>query len=772
MQENSFECALLKYGIPLPSCPVKTVGFTRWGKNNCYWAKQIAPNIIVFGDFNQGISETCFESNSNSTLTSLKITQQKQAIQKAQEEAEIESLNYKMRISVLALEQWNKCINTDVQEHPYLKRKLVQPFGSRLDNDLLVIPLYDISGKLWSLQTIDSEGKKRFLAGGRKKACFYSIGSLGKAEKIFICEGFATGASIYMAAGATTLVAFDAGNLEPVTATVRSVYPNIPIVICADNDQWKEYNTGKEKAEQVAKKYHCRVALPVFSEESLLLPEKQVIKPTDFNDQHVLLGLEEVNKQLNQAYEIQETLEETIIRLASLNPLEYEKVREKEAIRLNIRKPVLDEVVTAKRHQQQAKPKKDFSFPEDEVWPESVEINKILNELCCLLKRYAILPEQVEVAVALWIVFTWCIEKVGVAPILAICSPEKQCGKTTVLSLIQRLVYRPLTASNITSASLFRAIEENRPTLLIDEADTFIKENLELRGILNSGHTPSTAFVLRTVGKEHDLRRFSTWGAKAIALNGKLPETLHDRSIVIELRRRLKEEKLEKLRHTDPQIFNILCQQLKRFVMDQGDLLKETAVTLPEDISDRAADNWEPLMAIAILAGPEWVHKTLKAIHLLSPHANDAKSIGTELLVDIKQVLESKNCDRISTSDLIKALCENEEKIWATYNKGQPINPRQMSKILQEYKINSHPIRLSDGKILRGFEYQQFIDVFTRYLPEKTVTPLQPSQEANYNVIETIRVPSPIRSTVMLNSADSIGCNSVTDKNLQVEVEI
>src|SRR5215831_11442204 len=136
----------------------------------------------------------------------------------------------------------------------------------------------------------------------------------------------------------------------------------------------------------------------------------------------------------------------------------------------------------------------------------------------------------------LWIVFTYALDAFDEAPILALCSPLKRCGKTTTEDLTAALAQRPLTAANITVAALYRTVEQFAPTLIVDEADTFLLTNLALRGIINSGHTRATAFVIRTAG--HEPRLFSTWGARMIALIGRLPATLEDRAIVLPMRRR------------------------------------------------------------------------------------------------------------------------------------------------------------------------------------------------------------------------------------------
>ena len=131
---------------------------------------------------------------------------------------------------------------------------------------------------------------------------------------------------------------------------------------------------------------------------------------------------------------------------------------------------------------------------------------------------------------------------------MAITSPTPECGKTVLLDLLDGLVPKVLPACNVTSSVVFRIIEERAPTLLIDEADTFLPDSNELRGILDSGHRRSNAFVLRNVGENQEPKHFRTWSAKVVALIGKLPPTLDSRSIHIRLRRMLATESVMPLR--------------------------------------------------------------------------------------------------------------------------------------------------------------------------------------------------------------------------------
>lgn len=427
-------------------------------------------------------------------------------------------------------------------------------------------------------------------------------------------------------------------------------------------------------------------------------------------------------------------------RLAVLSDIQYDRLRKSEAKRLGITLATLDKAVEKFRALNTNAMSEDPSniFLLIEPWAYRVTAEELLQELSHTFKRFAILPEHGDTVLALWVIFTWLIDNVGVSPILAISSPEKRCGKTTVMSILGNLVCKPILASNISAAALFRTIELWKPTIIIDEADTFIRDSDELRGIINSGHTRPTAYVIRTTGDDHTPKRFSTWGAKAIAIIGTLPDTLHDRSIVIQLRRKLPNEKTEKLRHANLSFFNDLQRKLLRFSNDHGKTIEKSPAHFPENIriSDRALDNWEPLLGIAKLGGTTWTEKVLHAAVSLSENDKETLPIGTELLKDIEKIFSEKSLIKMHTVDLINDLCEDEESPWSVYNfrgEDKKITPRQLSKLLSPYQIRTKNIEIG-GVQRKGFDRYQFEEAWKRYnnsfsstFPENAVRAVQPS---------------------------------------------
>ncbi len=405
-----------------------------------------------------------------------------------------------------------------------------------------------------------------------------------------------------------------------------------------------------------------------------------------------------------------------ISRLAALPPMEYERSRESEAERLGVRVGFLDKEVSKARHEKQEATRRMTMFPEVMAWPDPVDGAELLDEIKATIQQYIICEPETCVAASLWIVFTWIVDHVEVAPLAVITAPEKRCGKSQFLNLIGRLSRRPLVASNISPAATFRVIEAHSPTLLIDEADTFFKENEQLRGIINSGHTRQLAYVIRTVGDDHEPRQFSTWGAKAISGIGHLAETIMDRAVILELRRKLPGETVQRLRHAVAYDFDRLASRLARFSEDAGPTIGQARPNLPESLNDRAQDNWEPLLAIADHACGEWPDIARHAALKISGTEQEATSLSAELLADIREVFENKKLIRLTTAELLEALVGNDEAPWATYNRGKPMTPRQLGNRLREYGISSKDLKISYANVKKGFNLEQFEDAFKRYL--------------------------------------------------------
>lgn len=148
--------------------------------------------------------------------------------------------------------------------HPYLARKQVPAIGVRQLRDMLLIPARDIHGELHTLQFIMADGSKRFLTGGRIQGCYFAIGR--PLDSLLLCEGLATGSTIYAATGRAVAVCFSCGNLLPVARALRSKFPKLKFIVCADNDMGTPGNPGVTHARAAAQAVGGFLAVPRFAE--------------------------------------------------------------------------------------------------------------------------------------------------------------------------------------------------------------------------------------------------------------------------------------------------------------------------------------------------------------------------------------------------------------------------------------------------------------------------------------------------------------------------
>jgi putative DNA primase/helicase len=368
------------------------------------------------------------------------------------------------------------------------------------------------------------------------------------------------------------------------------------------------------------------------------------------------------------------------------------------------------------QNQQQGETR-NISFHEPEPWPQPVDGSLLLDGIADSLRRFVILPTAEIAAITLWIIHTYAVEATAICPILIIKSAEKRCGKTLILELLLNLVFRPLPVSNITASSLFRVIERYKPTLLLDEADTFLGDNDELRGVLNSGYRRSSSYVIRTVGENFEPVVFNTFGPKAVAQINMPRETIVDRGVIIEMRRKAPGERTERLRSDRIfKEFHPLRQKITRWAKDNLRQLTDYEPQVPESLNDRAQDSWRPLLAIAELAGERWTGYGRASAVKLSEGKSEV-SRRTLLLADIRDIFRQLGTGRMASADICTRLGIMEEHPWPEWRDGRPITVRQLARMLEPLDIRPKQLRMGDVNI-RGYELTDFADSFARYLPD------------------------------------------------------
>ena len=403
-------------------------------------------------------------------------------------------------------------------------------------------------------------------------------------------------------------------------------------------------------------------------------------------------------------------------RLAKLSPIEYDRARVAAAKQLGVRAPILDRLVEAGREKgggDDGKQGRPLNLPAPQPWPDPIVGAELLAETVEAITRYMVLPDGAAETTALWAVHTHCFDYFAHSPRLAITSPEKGCGKTLLLDILASLVARPIPTSNATVSAIFRAVETAHPTLLIDEADTFLRDDDELRGILNAGHRKG-GMVLRTVGDDHEPRQFSAWAPAAIAMIGQLPDTLHDRSVNCRLDRRKPSEVVQSFRSDRADHMHVLARKMARWAADNEARLSAADPDMG-DLQNRVADNWRPVFAMADLAGGTWPAR-VREIASAAAAARSDESNRTLLLADVRDLFANRDADRLPSEEIIAHLNALEDRPWPEW-KSKPLTKAGLARLLKPLGIEPANIRLPDGRVPKGYLRSTFADAFGRYLP-------------------------------------------------------
>jgi hypothetical protein len=364
------------------------------------------------------------------------------------------------------------------------------------------------------------------------------------------------------------------------------------------------------------------------------------------------------------------------------------------------------------------------------------------------LRRFVVFPSPHEaVAAALWTAHTHVVDAAEVSPYLQVTSPEKRSGKTRLLDVLELLVRKPWRAVSPSEAVIYRKVEADQPTLLLDEVDTTFgtraSERTEgIRALLNAGNRRGTT-VPRMVGEGRKMRvhDFPTFCPKVLAGIGQLPDTVADRSIAVSLQRRARNEPVERFRY---RAAKAAAADVRAALMDALDTVAETLggarPDIPDSLGDRAADSWEPLLAIADAAGGRWPGRARAAAlarQCERPEDLDDASLSLLLLADSRAVFERLKAERIPTTTLIDELLVDDERPWREMGRsGKPLNAHGLGRLLRPYQVRPALMKF-ESVPGRGYRRVDLEPVWDRYLPALTaatdrysVTSLTASNEA------------------------------------------
>jgi hypothetical protein len=327
----------------------------------------------------------------------------------------------------------------------------------------------------------------------------------------------------------------------------------------------------------------------------------------------------------------------------------------------------------------------------------------------------------------LWIAHTWLMDCWDSTPRIAFLSPEPGSGKSRAPEVTEPLVPRPVHAVNTTPAYLFRKVSDpdGAPTILYDEIDTVFgpkaKDNEDIRGMINAGHrNGATAGRCVIRGKEVFTEELPAYCAVALAGLDDLPDTIMSRSVVVRMRRRAADERVEPWRQrvNGPQAQKLYTRLAKWSITARESLVGDFWPEMPQGVDDRDADVWEALLAVADLAGKGWAKAArVTAVTVVTASKRRPPSIGVLLLRDVKKVFDHEGNDKLPTEDIINGLVKILEAPWATIRKGEPIDDRGLSNRLRKYGIGSKTHRIGET-VFKGYSRAQFVDTWKRYVDD------------------------------------------------------
>lgn len=375
---------------------------------------------------------------------------------------------------------------------------------------------------------------------------------------------------------------------------------------------------------------------------------------------------------------------------------------------------------------------------------------QLLDDVSEYIGRFVAFPsEHALTAVSLWAIHAHAIDLFDATPRLALLSPEPGSGKTRTLEVLDLLVPQPMHALSVSAPAIFRSIATERPTLLADEVDSIFgrrgKDDSaeDVRALLNAGHRRG-ARIPRCVGPTHDVRMFDAYAAVALAGLGDLPDTLMSRSVIIRMRKRAPNEYIEPFRYRiAAPAGHELRERIAAWVLTVSDDLA-TFPAMPPGVTDRPADCWEALLAVADAAGGRWPITAREAcVELCRVASSREASLGVRLLADTKTIFGEE--DRLSTETILKRLHELEESPWNDL-RGHPLDARGLARRLSAYGIASTKVKILEAS-LRGYRREDLHDAWVRYLTPESPEPTEPTEprrlEGVAQVPLGIEVPEP-----------------------------
>jgi putative DNA primase/helicase len=429
-----------------------------------------------------------------------------------------------------------------------------------------------------------------------------------------------------------------------------------------------------------------------------------------------------------------------IMRDCCMTHVEYAPRRKPLAKALHVSAADLDQEVRPyldKGEQQTEEPPggKAVSFEEIEPWPEAVNGAELINAITAFFNRFIVFQYDDDAHMqTLWALASHNYDVFSIFPRLGITSPDTDCGKSTDMDILSELVARPLQSDNISVASAFRLVHLYHPTLLIDELDTFLKDNDQLKGMFNSGHKKGghihrcEKFDDQIIAREYD-----TYSPMSYGMIGRPNTTLGNRSLHIRLLRKMANQAREDFDLEErPELvveLTELRRKCARWAKDNREAIRD-AKPDTRSLINRMRNNWRPLLKVATVAGEDCLDKTYKAAGTQSTKRRESNQ--TRVLRDIRNIFHTWGADQLSSIQLVSDLNRQVGSGWNRYHHGrEPMDQRDLAELLSVYDIHADPIRVAQGDLnldtgaktvqLRGYRLEEFTkkgrELFDRFFP-------------------------------------------------------
>lgn len=402
-----------------------------------------------------------------------------------------------------------------------------------------------------------------------------------------------------------------------------------------------------------------------------------------------------------------------------------------------IRKEVLEEIKNG--YDRRA----SLLVEDTEPYDKPFSMKEALDLIYSTIKRYIVADESLLVRATLWIAHTYFIDELFISPICLVTSPQSNCGKSLLTTIMLEMCHHsfPISA-NMTEAALFRIIEECTPTIALDEADLNLQKHPEIQALLNAGHMRSTAWAFRCEPNNAYVEKFQTFCPKIISgiRSTQIRDTLTNRSIILSMRRKRKNESCESFLYTEARaVFAEIRKKVKRAsidVIDSGAFDMTRKIEWPEWMDDgRARDNWNPLFHIALAAEGGWLERAIEASR------DDDETLAQidfekQLLGDLMEIFEENDSDAYTTSDLVDALLKKNAD-WRYAHQGQAINTRWLSLRLASYNLKSVRTRIN-GTQVRVYTKHDMQKAFADYIGLEDAEPETPNTHDNVEISKAV----------------------------------